>query len=165
MGWNLFSSLDIRENPLFVLFSSINHGFGRPWDMLRKKFLTAIFIMLQKNAFGQKFFFFMHGFKSAILEKLKNCQHLNNRKPGQLDTKTYGRLEPWTPRYWQISIPLPPRTGPLPLKPKQTYKHLCLKLPMSFMDNLVHVLLFRFYLDFILILSKFYPDKIRIKSG
>ena len=29
----------------------------------------------------------------------------------------------------------------------------------------IHVLLSRFYLDFILILSKFYPDKIRIKSG
>ena len=29
----------------------------------------------------------------------------------------------------------------------------------------VHVLLSRFYPDFILILSKFYPDKIRIKSG
>ena len=29
----------------------------------------------------------------------------------------------------------------------------------------VHVLLSRFYLDFILFLAKFYPDKIRIKFG
>ena len=32
--------------------------------------------MLQKNAFGQRFFSnFMHGFKSAILVKMKNCQN------------------------------------------------------------------------------------------
>jgi hypothetical protein len=35
-------------------------------------FLIAIFIMLQKNAFGQKKF---QGFKSATLAKLKNCQN------------------------------------------------------------------------------------------
>ena len=33
------------------------------------------------------------------------------------------------------------------------------------LKSAVHVLLSRFYLDFILILSKFYPDKIRIKIG
>jgi hypothetical protein len=38
-------------------------------------FLIAIFILLQKNVFGQKKSYFMHGFKSAILEKLKNCQN------------------------------------------------------------------------------------------
>ena len=31
--------------------------------------------MLQKNAFGQKNSNVMHGFKIAILEKLKNCQN------------------------------------------------------------------------------------------
>ena len=34
--------------------------------MIQKKFLIDIFIMLQKNSFGQFFFSnFMHGFKSA----------------------------------------------------------------------------------------------------
>ena len=44
-----------RKSP-FCTFSCINLGFGRPWDMLQKNFLIAIFIMLQKNAFGQKKF-------------------------------------------------------------------------------------------------------------
>ena len=35
-------------------------------------FFIAIFVMLQKNAFGQKKNSnFMHGFKSAVLEKMK----------------------------------------------------------------------------------------------
>ena len=46
-----------RKSP-FCTFSCINPGFGRPWDMLRKKIFIAIFIMLQKNAFGQKKFEF-----------------------------------------------------------------------------------------------------------
>ena len=44
-----------RKSP-FCTFSCINPGFGRPWDMLRKKIFIAIFITLQKNAFGQKKF-------------------------------------------------------------------------------------------------------------
>ena len=44
-----------RKSP-FCTFSCINPGFGRPWDTLQKNFLIAIFIMLQKNAFGQKKF-------------------------------------------------------------------------------------------------------------
>ena len=44
-----------RKSP-FCTFSCINLGFGRPWDMLQKNFLIAIFIMLQKNTFGQKQF-------------------------------------------------------------------------------------------------------------
>ena len=44
-----------RKSP-FCTFSCINPGFGRPWDMLRKNFLIAIFIMVQKNTFGQKNF-------------------------------------------------------------------------------------------------------------
>ena len=40
----------------FCTFSCINPGFGGPWDMLQKKILIAIFIMLQKNDFGQKIF-------------------------------------------------------------------------------------------------------------
>ena len=64
-----------RKSP-FYTFSCINPGFGRPWDTLQKNFLIAIFIKLQKNAFGQKKNLnFMHGFKSAILEKMKNCQN------------------------------------------------------------------------------------------
>ena len=59
-----FNSHDgfFRKSP-FCTFSCINPGFGRPWDMLRKKILIAIFIMLQKNAFGQIFFLnIMQGF-------------------------------------------------------------------------------------------------------
>ena len=42
----------------------INPEFGGPWDMLWKNFLIAIFIMLQKNTFGQNFFSnFMHQLK------------------------------------------------------------------------------------------------------
>ena len=39
-----------------IHFSCLNPWFGGPWDMLRIFFLIAIFIMLQKNAFGQKKF-------------------------------------------------------------------------------------------------------------
>ena len=64
-----------RKSP-FCTFSWINPGFGGPWDMLWVFFLIPIFIMLQKNAFGQKIFLnSMHRFKSAILAKLKNCQN------------------------------------------------------------------------------------------
>ena len=53
---------------LFCTFSRINPEFDRPWDTLQKNFLIAIFIILQKNNFGQKKFSnFMHQFKSAIL--------------------------------------------------------------------------------------------------
>ena len=41
---------------LFCTFFCINPGFGGPWDKLWIFFLIAIFIMLQKNAFGQKNF-------------------------------------------------------------------------------------------------------------
>ena len=53
------------ENPLFVLFP----GFGGAWDMIRKKILIAIFIMLQKNTFGQK------NFEFHAQAKMKNCQN------------------------------------------------------------------------------------------
>ena len=46
-----------RKSP-FCTFSCINPGFGQPWDMLWIFFLIVIFIMLQKNAFGQKKFKF-----------------------------------------------------------------------------------------------------------
>ena len=60
----------------FLYISCTNPGFGRPWGMLLIFFLIGIFIMLQKNTFGQKKISnFMHRFKSAILEKLKNCQN------------------------------------------------------------------------------------------
>ena len=38
----------------FCIFFCINPGFGGPWDKLWIFFLIAIFILLQKNAFGQK---------------------------------------------------------------------------------------------------------------
>ena len=44
-----------RKSP-FCTFSWINPGFGGPWDKLWIFFLIPIFIMLQKNAFGQKIF-------------------------------------------------------------------------------------------------------------
>jgi hypothetical protein len=40
------------ENHLFVLFTA----FGGPWGMLWIFFVIVIFIMHQKNAFGQKIF-------------------------------------------------------------------------------------------------------------
>ena len=50
-----FNSRDgfFRKSP-FCTFSSINPGFVGPRDMLQKKFLIAIFTMLQKNIFGLK---------------------------------------------------------------------------------------------------------------
>ena len=52
-----FNSRDgfFRKSP-FCTFSCIYSGIGRPWVMLRKKILIAIFIMLQKNTFGQQKF-------------------------------------------------------------------------------------------------------------
>ena len=44
-----------RKSP-FCTFFCINPGFGGPWNMLWKCFLIAIFITLQKNAFGQNNF-------------------------------------------------------------------------------------------------------------
>ena len=54
-----FNSHDgfFRKSP-FCTFSYINPGFGGPWDKLWIFFLIAIFIMLQKNAFGRKKFEF-----------------------------------------------------------------------------------------------------------
>ena len=40
----------------FCTFSCIHSGFGEPWDKLWIFFLIAIFIMLQKNDFGQEKF-------------------------------------------------------------------------------------------------------------
>ena len=44
-----------RKSP-FCTFSCINPGFGGPLDKLWIFFLVAMFIMLEKNAFGQKNF-------------------------------------------------------------------------------------------------------------
>ena len=44
-----------RKSP-FCTFSCINPGFGGPWGKLWIFFLNGIFIMLQKNTFGQKIF-------------------------------------------------------------------------------------------------------------
>ena len=70
-----------RKSP-FCTFSCINPGFGRLWDMLRKIFLIPIFIMLQKNAFGQKIFWisctgskvpFWQKWKIAKMALLNRC--------------------------------------------------------------------------------------------
>ena len=75
-----------RKSP-FCTFSCINPGFGRPWDMLRKKILIAIFIMLQKNAFGQKNFWisctgskvpFWQFFNFAKMALLNLCMKFKN---------------------------------------------------------------------------------------
>ena len=42
-----------RKSP-FCTFFCINPGFGGPWDKLWIFFLIAIFMLLHKNAFGQK---------------------------------------------------------------------------------------------------------------
>ena len=44
-----------RKSP-FCTFSCINPGFGGPWGKLWIFFPNGIFIMLQKNTFGQKIF-------------------------------------------------------------------------------------------------------------
>ena len=68
--WVLFEkSLNLSEFVKSTL-TELNPGFGRPWNMLRKKFLIAIFIMLQKNSFGQKIFWILW---SAFSAKMKNC--------------------------------------------------------------------------------------------
>ena len=55
-----------RKSP-FCTFSCINPGFGGPWDMLQIFFLIVIFIILQKNAFGQKCFKFHARIQNTIL--------------------------------------------------------------------------------------------------
>ena len=44
-----------RKSP-FCTFYCKNPGFGGPWEELGIFFLIAIFLMLQKNTFGQFFF-------------------------------------------------------------------------------------------------------------
>ena len=51
----IFHKSFFRKSP-FCTFSCINPGFGGPWCTLWIFFLIAIFIMLQKNSFGQKKF-------------------------------------------------------------------------------------------------------------
>ena len=61
-----------RKSPFFT-FSCMNPGFGGPWDMLWKFFLTAISIMLQKKAFGQKRFqISCTGSKVPFWQKFRN---------------------------------------------------------------------------------------------
>ena len=61
-----------RKSP-FCTFSCINPGFGGTWGMLLKKKSYCHFHNASKECFWQKKVSnFMHGFKSAILAKLKN---------------------------------------------------------------------------------------------
>ena len=87
MGWNFFSSLDIRENPLFVLFPALILDLADPGTCYKKKILIAIFIMLQKNTFGQKFFWisctgskvpFWQKWKIAKMALLNPCMKFKN---------------------------------------------------------------------------------------
>ena len=52
--WEIHRNL--KQKISICTFSCINPGFGGPWDKLWIFFLIPIFIMLQKNAFGQKKF-------------------------------------------------------------------------------------------------------------
>ena len=62
-----------RKSP-FCTFSCINPGFGGPQDI----FSYCYFHIASKECFWPtKISNFMHGFKSAILKKLKNCQNGN----------------------------------------------------------------------------------------
>ena len=65
-----------------IHFSCINPWFGGPWDMLLIFFLIAIFIMLQKNAFGKKMSNVMQGFISVIYRQFFN--HSNMTGPFHL---------------------------------------------------------------------------------
>ena len=67
--------LFFRKSP-FCTFSCINPGFHGPWFMIRKKNSYCHFHNAPKEYFWPKIFLnFMHGFKSAILAKMKNCQN------------------------------------------------------------------------------------------
>ena len=61
----------------FCTFADLNHGFGRPWDILWIFLLNATFIMLQKKAFGQFFFF-------EFLARVKKCHFGNFEKMAAL---------------------------------------------------------------------------------
>ena len=67
----------------------LNPGFGGSWDMLGIFFVNVIFITLQNKSFGQIFLLnSIHGFKSAILPELKNCQN-GTFEPGHGIQKNY----------------------------------------------------------------------------
>ena len=75
-GLIFFFIIGHRRKSPFCTFSCINPGFGRPWDMLRKKNSYCHFHNASKECFWpKKILNFMHGFKSAILAKMKNCQN------------------------------------------------------------------------------------------
>ena len=62
----------------FCTFSSINPGCVGPWDVLWIFFLIVIFIILQRNAFGQNNFQISCTSSKVHFEKKnKNCQNGN----------------------------------------------------------------------------------------
>ena len=78
-----------RKSP-FCTFYYLNPGFGGPWGMLWIFFLIAIFITLQKNAFGQKKFqISCTGSKEPLWQnwKIANCFRFLwiPRRPGTLN--------------------------------------------------------------------------------
>ena len=71
---NQFSQRLFKKSP-FCTFSCINPGFGGSWHMLWICYGYFFLLSFSYRFKSQKNSNFMHGFKSAILEKLKNCQN------------------------------------------------------------------------------------------
>jgi hypothetical protein len=64
----------LRKSQFFTL-TDLNHGLGGPWDMLGIFFVNVFLKKNSKEVFRpKKNLNSMHGFKSAILPELKNCQ-------------------------------------------------------------------------------------------
>ena len=84
---NLFNSCEsfFTKSP-FCTFACINPGFGRPWYKLWIFFLVPIFIMLQKNAFGQKKFEFHAQVQKCHFGKIEKFRFLwISWRPGTLN--------------------------------------------------------------------------------
>ena len=53
----------------FCTFADLNHGFGRPWDILWNFLINDSFLIVQKNAFGKKSFEF-HALPNFLAKRL-----------------------------------------------------------------------------------------------
>ena len=94
-----------RKSP-YCTFYCINPGFGRPWGMLWIFFFTAIFILLQKNAFGQKkrFKFHARGQKCHFgkIAKSRFIRHLSVSPVPNLGKTTQSSQNDLTP--WILTL-------------------------------------------------------------